>query len=204
MNNNTYSPHTTLRHHKMSGNLRASDARQIRVLGSGNVNISLHAWSAISYWNASLVLNADEQWRVTQDAALVLEMETSTVVADRFKSKNIWVKNVLDAIIKKTGSQSFMIGEESSNWPKIKHRAFTHGITVSHISQIIMEHRDALKKWSQNQAEIKRKQKAIKTAKVICAEDRQVLDTKGAEEQPAPEPPAPEQIPPDSWEDLMD
>ena len=152
-------------------NLRANDSRQKSVLGTGDVKITASVWSAISCWNASRILTVRGRGLNERDVALVQEMETNPVAMERIKSKDEWVKILLNAIIKKEGSADFMDGEESMNWPKIKQNDFKQGITVSQITTIIMGHREALKKWVKQQADVKAKQKAAKaatTAKKVC------------------------------------
>ena len=196
-----YDISNTKQRRQMSANLRASNARQISAFGTGNVSITTHMWSALSCWNASMVLNHSNKELVEQEASVVRVMETSPIAAERFKSKHIWVNNVLDAIMKKKGSQDFLCGEESTNWPKIKQSRFPHGIAVSLITQIIMEHRDSLKKWAHAQAEIKEKSiksKLLKHEMKCRPEEPEPTAFKCAEEIVIP----PEV--PENWEDLLD
>lgn len=159
-------------------NLRAGDSRQKSVVGAGDVKITASVWSAISCWNASRILTVRGRGLNELDVAMVHEMETNPVAMERIKSKDEWVKVVLNAIIKKEGSAEFMDGEESTNWPKIKQSDFKQGITVAHITSIIMAHREALKKWAKQQADVKAKQKAAKTVvkKTLVAAEEVVAD----------------------------
>ena len=188
-------------------NLRAIDARQRSVVGSGDVKITASVWSALSYWNASRILTPRGRGFNAQEEKMVHEMETNPVAIERIKHKDDWVKALLNAIIKKEGSLDFMDGEESVNWPKIKQYDFKHGIAVSQITSIVMEHRESLKKWAKQQADVKAKQKAAKM--VVKQAQAQVAEAPQA--QAAAEAPqaaetqvvdAPQEVP-ESWEDLL-
>lgn len=143
-------------------NLRATDARQRSVLGSGDVKITAGVWSALSFWNASRILTQRGRGINAIEEKMVREMEYSPVALERLKHRDEWSKAILNAIIKKEGSLEFMDGEESMNWPKIKQCEFKHGITISQITSIIIGHREALKKWDKQQTENKKKQKTSK------------------------------------------
>ena len=188
-------------------NLRAIDSRQKSVLGTGDIKITASVWSAISFWNASRVLTKKGRAVGVQDKAIVCEMETSTSSLCRNNCRDAWIKLLLNAIIKKEGSLDFMDGE-SLNWPKIKQPNFMYGITVLRITHIIMEHRDALNQWSQQQSKLKASQK-MPTRLHHCM--LQAVENAAAEEAAeeakytsAPQEtidPQPTDVP-ESWEDL--
>ena len=181
----------------MSSNLRASDARQKSVFGVGDIKITASIWGCLSMWNASRVLTHDGFERYKQEKTLIRDMETCPVAMDRIKHKAAWVKAILNAIIKKEGSSDFLVGEASTNWPKIKQSEYKHGISVDELTRIIQEHREALKSWAQQQTQNKQK----KTVHVQTVAQAEVIEV---ESSAAEEPAKLVVVVPESWEDIED
>ena len=172
----------------MNPNLHASDARQKSILGAGDVKITTSVWATLSMWNASRVLTQSGYASYKEEKKLIHAMETTPVELDKIKHTAAWVKIVLNAIIKKEGSNDFLVGEKSTNWPKIKQPEYKRGISVVELTRVIQEHRQALTIWAQQQTQNKQKQKQVA---VVMAEEPVAVVM--AEE--------PVDVP-ESWEDL--
>ena len=187
-------------------NLRAIDARQKSVMGTGDIKITASVWSAISFWNASRILTKKGRELIVQEENIVNEMETNQSLVHRTINRDAWVKLLLNAIIKKEGSLDFMDGE-SLNWPKIKQPTFIYGITISRITHIIMAHRETLKQWNQQQTKLKTSQKQISRIQTVTMVDVERAAAEEAAEEAkysiAAHPSPQETIDvPESWEDL--
>jgi hypothetical protein len=189
----------------MNPNLRASDARQKSVFGEGDIKITASIWMTLSLWNASRVLTSGGFALYKQEKKLIQEMETNPIALERIKLKAVWVKTVLNAIIKKEGSSDFIVGESSTNWPKIKEPAYNHGISLVELTRIIQEHRQAVKSWSQQQTQNKQK-KPSPSLKSVAVEELVKPDAVVPEswEDAVEESVKPDVVVPESWEDAAD
>ena len=183
----------------MNPNLHASDARQKSILGAGDVKITTSVWATISMWNASRILTQSGYARYKEEKKLIQAMETTPVALDKIKYTAAWVKIVLNAIIKKEGSDDFRHGEETTNWPSIKQPEYKRGISVVEITRVIQEHRRALINWAQQQTQNKQKQKQKPVAIVMAEEPVAIVMA----EEPVAVVMAEEPVAvPESWEDL--
>ena len=153
------------------------------ILGEGDVKITSRVWATISTWNAGRVLTLHGYASYKEEKKLIQAMESAPNALDKIKYTATWVKIVLNAIIKKEGSGVFLVGEESTNCPKIKQPEYMRGISVIEITRIIQAHRQTLKNWARQKSQTKQKNIVLKNETTLIQK------------------PLEEIIVPDSWED---
>ena len=140
--------------------LKAVTADHKKRLGSGNLKVLKGDWSVLSYWNAHLVIHEHKE-------LLDKDKKDAEMVRDG------WTKRIVGEMIRKSSVNQFRVGEESTNFPKISAQEYKRGITVEKITEILMNHREALSEWKKNKAKkekMAKEQKAERAAKQAAEE----------------------------------
>lgn len=174
--------------------LKAKDARH-KSIYKNNIPIIKTDWNVIGYWNASLVLFDSGIDILDKDRQHVELMKNGKTSTEQTTNRDKWCFRIVNELIRKQGTKQFLLGEESSNWPKIKEYEYKNGISIDRITDIIMNHRKALETWKQN--------KLRNQNKIIDKQQRIVIQTIEHEELNQQEIPTIQHAVVDDWEDLI-
>ena len=146
--------------------LKAVTAEHKKRVGSGNLKVKKGDWSVLSMWNAHLVIHEHKE-------LLDKDKKDAEMVRDG------WTKRIVGEMIRKSSVNQFRVGEESTNFPKISAQEYVRGITVEKITEILMNHREALTEWKKNKA---KKEKMAKEQKAEERAAKQAAEERAAEE----------------------
>ena len=143
--------------------LKAVDAGHKKKYGDGNVKVLKQDWNSLTMWNAHLVLHEHKEM-------LEKDKRNAERITEK-KHRDEWTKRIVGEMIRKQSVNQFRVGEESTNFPKIKEQEYKRGITVEKITEILVNHREILIEWKKNKA---KKAAEVRLAKERMTEERPV------------------------------
>lgn len=175
--------------------LKAKDARH-KSIYKNNIPIKMMEWNVIGHWNASLVLFNSGIDILYKDKQYVNLMRNGKTLTEKSTNRDKWCFRIVNELIRKQGTKQFLLGEESSNWPKIKEYEYKNGISIDKITDIIMSHREALEIWKQNK--LKKTKPIIKRHTIHKIDDEELDEELNQQETPIIRVDVV-----DNWEDLI-
>ena len=146
--------------------LKAVDAGHKKKIGDGNLKVKEKDWNSLTMWNAHLVLHEHKEM-------LEKDKRNAGRITEK-KNRDEWTKRIVGEMIRKQSVNQFRVGEESTNFPKIKEKEYNRGITVEKITEILMNHREVLIEWKKNKAKKAAEDRLVKErpVKQLSAEER--------------------------------
>ena len=126
---------------RLTGNFVICDDKFKARHGSKPFEFGPHQWGRIELWNAVEVMTP------SFDLNVLLERMQHEDYTIRTQNHRIWMKKILEAILKSLGDKQFMYGEGSYNGPKIHAKTYKKGISLLELTTILVEHRKEASAW---------------------------------------------------------
>ena len=107
---------------RLTGNFVICDDKFKAKHGSKPFEFGPHQWGRLELWNAVEVMTP------SFDLNVLLERMQHEDYTIRTQNHRIWMKKILEAILKSLGDKQFMHGEGSYNGPKIHAKTYKKGL----------------------------------------------------------------------------
>ena len=131
----------TLNQKRLTGNFIICDDKFKSRHGSKPFEFGPHQWGRLELWNAAEVITP------SFDLNVLLERMQHEDYTIRTQNHRIWMKKILEAILKSLGDKQFMYGEGNYNGPKIHAKTYRNGISLFELTTILVEHRKQASAW---------------------------------------------------------
>ena len=126
---------------RLTGNFVICDDKFKAKHGPKPFEFGPHQWGRLELWNAVEVMTPSFDMNVLLER---MQHEDYTI---RTQNHRIWMKKILEAILKSLGDKQFMHGEGSYNGPKIHAKTYKKGISLLELTTILVEHRKEASAW---------------------------------------------------------
>ena len=122
----------TLNQKRLTGNFIICDDKFKSRHGSKPFEFGPHQWGRLELWNAAEVITP------SFDLNVLLERMQHEDYTIRTQNHRIWMKKILEAILKSLGDKQFMYGEGNYNGPKIHAKTYRNGISLFELTTILV------------------------------------------------------------------